>query len=306
MWLVACGLAMAAAVGAVARDAREARACSPPYDGISERRVFPEDGAVDVPTNARVLVEYATGANHGLDPPILRVQGGGEVEVEVLTEYTTYLDVRVLRPDAPLASSTTYEVLDTVSFDCVDVEWCIVAPAVVATFTTGTSTDTVAPTATGVTAPAVYVANQGTSCDKNSDAVRQEVAIAAFDDDRPVAWVRLEYLDAEGNVIFGPLPPIAVGRICGSGVANWDYDRATEAGDFAVRAIDLAGNVEAVAHELYAPTCEEALGGPALDAGGAGDDDGGDGGCCSSGGGAAGSLLMAALGLAATRRRRAR
>ena len=44
----------------IATSAPDARACTPPPTGVEGRTVLPEDGATDVPLNARVYVLYDT------------------------------------------------------------------------------------------------------------------------------------------------------------------------------------------------------------------------------------------------------
>lgn len=255
------------ALGAVALLARprEARPCSPWPDGVQAREVFPENAAVDVPTNARVIVEYEW---YQLGDPgnvlELRVQGGGTVAAEASQSDGRGL-YKILTPSSPLQSATTYELLDTLSFDC-PVEYppsCLGDPVVIATFTTGTGADTTPPVLSGVSLVSGYVCNEGTSCEYSDEHTLNDITAASAVDDRP--WIFYEYLDDAGVLLAGPTRLVRAGTLCdaGSDGSIWVYvDVPTT---FRIRAVDLAGNVESTSHQLVGETCEEAVVGTACD-----------------------------------------
>src|SRR5688572_29722561 len=81
---------------------RAAEPCTPFPPWVGARVSFPEDGAIDVPTNARVLVEYDW--HHWDDVGNLlelRQQGGATVAVEV-TQSRGHGLYEILTPTAPL------------------------------------------------------------------------------------------------------------------------------------------------------------------------------------------------------------
>ncbi|MCA9675397.1 MAG: hypothetical protein KC464_10210, partial [Myxococcales bacterium] len=267
-----------------------------------------------VPTNARVRLEY-----DGDAPPshvVLRAQGGADVAVTIEGAWRGIQ----LVPMAPLAPSTTYEVVDDLVLGqpCGDGTGCVGDAVVVATFTTGAGADTTAPVLQGVVVTSTYYDNTGSSCD-TPNQVTHAFHAAAIVDDEPDAWIRYEYFDDAGHFLVGPFRDLSLGHDCPGGGAGNDqpfifYYHAADT--FSVRAVDLAGNVEAVPHALVGQSCEDLTSAATPDAGPDasprdGQDYGNDTpdapGCCSTSGdgGPAGVAPLAGLvALALVRRRR--
>ncbi|MCA9675396.1 MAG: hypothetical protein H6709_24740 [Kofleriaceae bacterium] len=291
---------------------RDADACSPPPDGVWRRVVLPPDGAVDVPTNATIVVDYDVLVDSTL---ALRVQGGADVAIDVTTVDAA--PRRVLVPQQPLQPSTIYEVLDDLALPCTELDpaTCLTTPQVVATFTTGAGRDDTPPQLVDVTVSEGFECNRGGSCPEGYDLATQSITIGAVQDDRPAAWVRFQYADAAGLPIGVPTSLTTTGQVCGDGYFPLQAYVGVPAGDFQVRAVDLAGNVEPVAHVLHASTCDELVVGTACDPDVRGDVDLNDAlpdfgqGCCSTsgdGGPAAVAPLAGLVALALVRRRRPR
>lgn len=286
-----------------ATSAPDARACTPPPTGVEGRTVLPEDGATDVPLNARVYVLYDT---QGSDPGStleLRVQDGATVAVDETTPYTIGA-ARLLAPTAPLAPSTTYEILDTLALPC-DSELprtCIAEPTVIATFTTGAALDTARPSVTGVsvTSRGACVAD---SCPDSESEQLDHISIDQVIDDFPTSWVMYEYLDLDGALVAGPTAWLTTGRGCGDGAGYFPtYRYLAVPSDVLLRAVDLAGNVEASPHPIDGGTC--AL----LECDTSGDTAtaGADGGGCALHRGTNPGVLALALGALLLARRRPR
>lgn len=300
------GLVVAAC--ALAADARLAEACSQWPSGVIRRDVLPEDGAVDVPTNARVVVTYET-VDGTVGELALRTEAGVAVIVEVERvqddPFHTSLVVR-----ATLEPSTRYELLDRLDLACAydSAADCLRDPVVIATFTTGQTPDTTPPEIGRIDVIPGFECNQGTTC-TTPDLALGLVQIAALYEDRPDAWVRYEYLDEAGDVLAGPTSILSTAYPCGGGSGPLWRQHLVLPETVRIRAVDLAGNVEAASHALYAQSClvtAELAENTACDpTPGDGRDvlnDGGeepDGGCCRAGGptapGAA-VLLLALVG----------
>jgi len=296
---------------AVLAHPAETDACSDWPPGVASRGVIPENGADDVPTNARVAVIYDAHLDEVWPAALeLRVQGGATVPVTPTSPRGGGV-VRMLAPVAPLAASTTYEVLDTLIMPCEDeVSTCVGAAQVIATFTTGTGPDVSPPSLGGVTVTSSFWCNEGTSCEKSPNEQVYSIHIDARDDDHPASWIRFEYLDEAGVVIAGPTRLLRPGMECSGGAGLPAYNIELEvARTFQIRAVDLAGNVEAAAHTLVGDVCRSC---EAPDAGAGAVPDGGatpaedeSVGCgCGAGGGPA--SLWLALICATVRKRRAR
>jgi hypothetical protein len=159
----------------------------------------------------------------------------------------------------------------------------------IATFTAGSTEDLVAPTSTGVAVDSSYSDPRGnTTCDFDGPQVVDVVSVEAVSDDGPLESVRFYYSSADGTWVAGPFPVARVGRECGDPFHLY-FDIGIASDRFNVRAVDLAGNVEAVAHELDGMSCEE---GRASEAGG-----------CSAGRGHGLLALLVVLGLGGSRGR---
>jgi uncharacterized protein (TIGR03382 family) len=130
------------ALVAVAPRAADA-SCDPPAP-VSSFTTWPGLGMTNVPVNAVALVTY-TGTSPVLASPglALRSDGGAEVAATVteLSAPGPGRRIYLLVPDAPLAPSTKYAILDTVKWDC-KAEPCGAPLSAMATFTTGSTTST--------------------------------------------------------------------------------------------------------------------------------------------------------------------
>ena len=147
-----------------------ARACSGSSPGnVTSRLVIPADGAVSVPTNAKIVVTYVSLADtHPLaDHLALKTAGGVSVPVtisEPVANPSGYLiqKVFVLAPAAPLQPSTKYEVYsDIPTLPCDQNEYrmstsshpaCAPVPGTataISSFTTGAGPDTEPPALSG-------------------------------------------------------------------------------------------------------------------------------------------------------------
>ncbi len=311
--------ALVAATTLLTVDARPARACTPLSLDVWGRTVLPEAGATEVPRNARILVEYDS---YGGDPGAtltLRVQGGAAIDVTSTTPRTLGF-ARLLAPVEPLAASTTYELLDTLSFDCPDVEgFCLGDATVIATFTTGAGLDTQPP---AITAISVGQASSCVfeSCPEGQNEQVEFITITAQDDDQPATWIRYEYLSSAGEVIAGPTSARTTGRGCGGGpgyVPFYIFLGTPPA--FQIRAVDLTGNVEVTAHgvvvvgtcaEIDAACAADADPGNGSDAGAGADGDAGGCGCAAGrdtgGAGVIALCVLLVLGRRRCGRRRGR
>ena len=90
--MLACGAALATAPW-------PAHACSPARPYIDSRSTVPEDGATDVPTNARVLVEYALSdyyfVDQGLEPGVELRAPNGELVPATCHEANDFIEDRI-------------------------------------------------------------------------------------------------------------------------------------------------------------------------------------------------------------------
>jgi hypothetical protein len=280
-------LLLAASATLLVADTHDARACSPPEQGVSSREVLPGDGATGVPRNARITVRYDAYQAEPQGTLSLRAQGGEPVAVTVTSPRDRGVTAQ-LTPTAPLAPSTTYEVLDTLTVPCnqFDLTPCIGEPVVVATFTTGAGLDTSPPQIADVSIENFFECGGDSSCGPYSSYVSHTLTFGGVQDDSGAAWVRYVYADADGNVLFGPTEDGYAIRHCepSDGTSYREVPRT-----FTVRAIDLAGNVEEIAHVFETAPCDE------LDDGSPCDTDSGPLGCNTGGGGGIGAALAALL-----------
>lgn len=289
-------------VSAQAVDTSSAQACVPPPATITDRTVFPEDGALDVPINTRVFIEYAEDDPFYGDPGHaveLRVQGGAPVAASTVTPRTSGF-ARILVPDAPLAPSTTYEVTDTLAVPCQTPQTgaCVGEPVVIARFTTGTELDTTPPSV-----GSVRVEHTGwcgsPACPDGRRQVVELVFVEDVIDDQPASRIHFEYLAPDGALVAGPTRATVLGRSCGAGSVPF-YLLLETPPRVELRAVDLAGNVEGVSHPIDGETCQALdCGAPDAgpgDAGDAVDGDGSDAGGCGCVG-ARGEPGIAAIGL---------
>ncbi len=282
--IVSLGLVVAVVLLGAPSDAD---ACSPYPDGVQGRRVLPHDGANDVPRNTRVIVHYDIYRGSPGSTITLREAGGADVAVTVAQAGGDGVQY-IVTPVAPLAPSTTYEVLDNFSFECSDagMSGCLAEPAVVRTFTTGTVLDLTPPVLTDVTLAPSYHCFEGTSCSGAANVVVDQVRPIVGDEPYPMTWIYFEYLDAAGEVLVGPTPLISSGRGCGGGYGeDAPVEFVYTPRQVWLRAVDLAGNL-GEAHALVGGSCEELVIGTACDpAGGLDGGAGGDGGAAGDAGG---------------------
>lgn len=247
---------------------RVASACSAPGPGIFVRTVDPPDGATGVPTNAEVLVRYK--GTFDLDPQVRIRQPGMPVldaDVKQISGFTLGDDeLFIVRPTAALAANTTYEVLDRVTVPCTD---CTLGGfEVVATFTTGTGTDTSPPDFAGL---ASLDSNQGQNSGTCGDYTYLTFALSwkSASDDEPTAWLRYNVYNTRGLIAARVSSDQITGETICSGRADFDpleADFEAGTGLYWVRAVDLAGNEDQNTHELATGSC----GTPALPDAGAG------------------------------------
>lgn len=276
-----------------------AHACSPPQ-AIGSRDILPGDGATNVPTNVRVALEY-----HGSSssPELAEVQiqpvGGQPVAVTAdrgLTNHRFRFLVFV-RPTAPLAANTTFQILTRVpSVPCGSEPCTTTTFSVAATFTTGSGPDTVPPTYAGLAG--VTASKQ--ICDSDACCGPDRVISYGFDrgtptDDVAYAGVKLYRV---GSGLVSELTSLSGFELCsgqpsGGGPSG---DFTAPVGTFYAHAVDLAGNEDSNMQLVTVP----------LTCGDAGNDDGGSGaGCSSSVAPYSGPPLMV-LALVLLRRRRRR
>ena len=291
--VIALGV-IAAAIGAE----RAAEACSWAPDQIESRTLMPHDGATDVPTNARVVVEYK--ANTNVEPALeMRAANGDPVAVSVAKSRARWITY-VLTPEAELQPNTGYQIWDDIEVGCVFGEVdedCRTESRVVGSFTTGDAADLAPPTVEVVTVSSHYDdPGEDTTCDWDGAQAYDVLTVEGIVDDNPVEWVRFYYYEMDGTLIGGPFPVATVGRDCSGAYFAW-YDIATP-DRFLLRAVDLAGNLESPGHEIDGMSCEEGAAGEEDDT-----DDGedSDSGGCRTGRGDGGLLLLLLLAVLARR-----
>ncbi len=260
-------LASAAVLGlSLLPPAAPAQACSWPMQGSAS--IFePHDGALDVPTNARLWLTIS--GTRGLDgyQVHLRPVGGSEVETALDSGNGTwfYQQVLVLKPGAPLAPATTYEVLDNQRRPCDSPDDCTGPDfAVIATFTTGVAADDEAPRL-GPT-PTLEVAEYQVGEDSCGRYNQVPFAIhwREASDASPVSY---ELWGEGGAMPLARLFDTGMGGAvaCGEEQMSWS-SRLNRNGRYVVRAVDIAGNMTASAPVLVNIVCPaEAPGGTAAE-----------------------------------------
>jgi hypothetical protein len=130
-------------------------ACTPASPGPIG--VFPLDGTEGLPVNVELRLYYvACTSDWCPNDPVLRVQGGDDVEVSIVVDRTQAAEppdrtttVLLIRPTEDLEPGVTYELLDRKvecdGWDCVPCEGAD-CHEVVSTFATGAEADLEAPT----------------------------------------------------------------------------------------------------------------------------------------------------------------
>jgi len=298
--LVASLTSLATAAAAVPTVAD---ACSFPR-GVRRVDTLPPDRAADVPLNAGVHVTYQTFGEPWPYEQHLTLRAAGTTAIipaQLIREPMPWSTSVTLQPDGLLAPETTYEVLDTVPADCLQpiAECPAGAPAVIATFTTGTTIDRGAPSTGAVALDSAFEDADASGCSWGASRLVHRIAVAGARDDRPASWLRVRIYDAEGRPLTGafsldhlnridnPLAAVALGHECTGGPGGPPSYLIPVANDqVIVRAVDLAGNEDTAAPVLSAQTCSD------FDADGDGHQDpppilcdGGVGGGTDSGGG---------------------
>lgn len=313
-WAMAVVLALGVWLG----EASRAEACSPPW-GVSRRVVLPPDGATGVPLNAEVVVEYEGAVRDHEWPLQVRPVGGEPLALELDVFGVGWRAIATGRLDAQLEPDTTYEVLDRLTMPCQDsVANCLRDDfAVVATFTTGTAPDLVAPQFGGLqTLSSDFVPeDESDSCGVYA-YVDFHLWWDAAEDDSPVAWLRYVVYDTNDqrwNVQLGGIS--AAGQALCSGRSDvWPLgaDFTGPVGGYFVRAVDIAGNedINRIAKRTDECPVAEPDAGPMADAAepdaGSGADAEASSGCgCGAGGSGTGggALLLSMIVLGCLRRR---
>ena len=255
-------MALPATLLAAAAPLAPAHACSPPYPGLTGRKVHPPPSSVGVPVNARVLVRYQGGFGQSPRPDLtmpavggtlaLREAGGAAVTVGKAyfgSRPTEHLleTVVALEPAQALKPNTAYEVVDgQLQLPCVTPAGCAFgAPEVIGTFTTGTSTDAFGPSTNG---SGVLNKGQYARCDQGACCgpywIRYYGAVWAAAEDDAAGKAVLYNLYKEGTaeplVPFLELNRLTVAVSC-SGLTDPNALRLDQ-GSYTVKAVDWAGN----------------------------------------------------------------
>ncbi len=234
----------------------EALACEA---GVCLHPIWPEDGAVDVPTNARIWIHYDVAGTFGVDA-ILRDDSGAEVAVtsEVIDggklELVSPL-LLLLTPEAPLVAGGEYT-LELMP------EMNVCAEPELMTFSVGNGEDGTPPEFGGIqSVDAWFIEGAGATgpCDVGPDRHHYEVIGAE------TSGVAAYRLYEQGELVGVSWTPTLVSQVTGSGDAP---DRC-----FVMRAVDLAGN-EDPNDDLHCLVPAEGD-----DDDSAGDDDSGGGDC---------------------------
>lgn len=236
----------------VVADVRPANACSLPPSGIHERIAVPPDGAVGVPRNARVVIEYAFDFDDNGPAPRLVDADGNDVPVTVERHRTIRLLALVLTPTSLLLPGAVYQVWDDISVPCEESDACE-GPVLVATFTTGDTLDTAAPLIADIDVDTDCGNNLDSECDDTDEGTwtNHHVSVGSRTDDHAAAWLRFLYTDLTTGETAGPYTLVTVGH----GASFGGMELYLDSDRFAVRAVDLAGNVEEAPHVVEGETC---------------------------------------------------
>jgi hypothetical protein len=254
MLRVACGLALGTAVLTVV-NARSARACSLPPPVSSSTLLTP---ATSLPLNGRVRVSLpgsSDGSGPGSDPRLdvsIRPVQGEPVPAKVELVPGGVLDwsaIAVLTPDAPLAPSTTYEVLTRFPTDGCGGPCPTAEPVVIGTVTTGTTTDDTPPSFAGLATvtEGTYETCDSSACCGPYGIRRFGLTWGEATDAVGVAAYRVYRLDDKGQrqLALETAGKTASGFSLCDGLPSGGgpgFVQLYGAGTFAVTAVDLAGN----------------------------------------------------------------
>jgi MYXO-CTERM domain-containing protein len=239
-----------------------AHACEPPQ-AIGDRVILPSDGAANVPTNVRVALRYYGSSD---DPELADVQiqpvDGQPVAVTAQGGITNhpFRSVVFIRPTAPLATNTTFQILTRIPVVPCGSASCISSTySVAATFTTGSGPDTVSPTYAGLS----RVTASEQTCDSSACCGPDRVVLYHFDlgtptDDVAYAGMKL-YRVGTGLVSEFTLSGFEVcsGQPTGGGPTG---DFMAPVGTFYAHAVDLAGNEDSNMQLVTVPvTCVDGM-----------------------------------------------
>jgi hypothetical protein len=243
-WLVA---------GSLLIHAPAAHACSRVGTGIQDRKVWPA-AQQGIPVNARLVVEYSTGASvEGFDVPAL----GPDValldgDTPVATTFQLVGSRVVLNPAATLLPNHAYSIADRRTVPCYAIpSGCTLtdAPQVFASFTTGSAVDSTPPTFAGLAPPAVadrLVCDSGACCGPY-DVVPVDLSWMTGSDDVAGSDLRYNlYALPDGGV---PARSLLVGLADAMTLRGFETcagpfpgELELKPGRYMVRAVDWAGN----------------------------------------------------------------
>jgi hypothetical protein len=308
-------LAAASLLGlaALAHHGRPADACSYPI-GYQSRVTVPQDGALYVPTNARIVVTYRTAIDQPAVADHLQLVDAGGAPVPFTVATTVQPDgiVEVVTPSQPLAAGAQYKLLDRLPSEC-DLPYqrdCLAEVASpITTFTTSDGPDTTAPTFAGITDSNddYHFFDPQDSCGAAA-WIRHSLDWGAATDSADgvateTAWIRFNVYDGAGHLLHALAegPPVELKTLCtdadGNPIAHDADGDGVEDNDtkLVVRAVDLAGNEDDNEVVFEASACNSIP-------------DEEPGGCDASGGAAGGALgampiLIAGIALRGRRRR---
>jgi hypothetical protein len=252
----------AAVVVACAGD--EAHACSGAGPGVWDRSFYPPANSHGVPTNAQIVVTYqgggiyaipAASASWGEDLEIRAVPAGTPVKARVTVRNELRRVVVIAKPAAPLAASTSFEILDRRTIPC---DACpLGTPNVVATFETAAGPDTSPPRFAGLAKAKddpYGVCDNSACCAFHGSyggyGLSLEWAAGADDQPGPLHYTIYDRGPANQS---GPGRPVAsfLDVTTAEGIALCMGDEAPfrafvgSLGPYLVRAVDWAGNEDA-------------------------------------------------------------
>jgi len=212
-------------------EAARASACEPPSTHL--RDAVPADGAIGVPTNAQVRLDYYGSETTDLQDVEVRPIGGAALATTIVLLGNAGYPLRhlvVVQLQAPLAPQTQHEVR--------------AGSTVVSTFRTGDGADTTPPGFAGITSVTTSVTDcSDTACCGPNRIAYVHLGWGGVSDDFSVAMVR--YNVYAGGALVVPMSDAAVGyhlcsgQLTGTG-PNGNFQGGS--GGYRVRAVDLAGN----------------------------------------------------------------
>lgn len=215
-------------------EAAPASACEPPPP-TRLRDALPADGAIGVPINAQVRLDYDGVETTGLQDVEVRPVGGAALATTIALFGNAGYPLRhlvVVHLQTALAPQTQYEVR--------------AGSTVVSTFRTGDGADTTPPSFAGITSVTTSVTDCASSacCGPNRIAY-VHLGWGGVSDDFSVAMVRYNVYGAGGALVAPMTSAAAVGyQLCSGELTgagpNGNFQGGS--GGYRVRAVDLAGN----------------------------------------------------------------